>query len=65
MTPFIMRTSLQLQISNPSEAKHVHIYIHVHIHIHIDTFRSSNIGHTTNGQETCQDKNNIYIYTIR
>jgi len=54
MTPFIMRTSLQLQISNPSKGKHVHI--------HIDTFCRSSIGHTTNGYETCQDKNFIYIY---
>jgi len=30
------------------------------IHIRIDTFRRSNIGQTTSGYETCQDKNNIY-----
>lgn len=59
MTPFIMRKSLQKQITNPSKGKHVHI----HIHIHIDTFCRSSIGETTNGYETCQDNNNIY--TIR
>jgi len=61
MTPFIVRKSLQKQITNPSKGKHVHI--HIHIHIHIDTFRTSNIGETTNGYETCHDKDNIY--TIR
>jgi hypothetical protein len=57
MTPFIMRKSLQKRLTNPSKGKHVHI------HIHTDTFHRSNIGQTTNGYETCQDKNNIY--TIR